>query len=140
MEWEKLPQLSRAVEQYFPGKNDAACFGGATWFLNEALHIPGHATVILFGNPDPDDIPYTSVDVVDSGGRIVVILRHCDGEFYGVRLIDQSVPIETVTTHIARCRRLGELPGSEIRVDGTAITRYASWRRRCGEDGPLCMW
>ncbi|KAG8941702.1 Protein fmp52, mitochondrial [Tulasnella sp. 424] len=122
LEWEKLPQLSRAVEQYFPGKNDAACFGGATWFLNEALHIPGHATVILFGNPDPDDIPYTSVEVVDSGGRIVVILRHCDVEFYGVCLIDQSVPIETVTTHIARCRRLEELPGSEIRVDGTAIT------------------
>ncbi|KAG8945510.1 hypothetical protein FRC04_000713 [Tulasnella sp. 424] len=37
------------VETYYPSINRPDCFGGATWFVNQALNIPGPATS-LFSN------------------------------------------------------------------------------------------
>ncbi|KAG8918135.1 hypothetical protein FRC01_002031 [Tulasnella sp. 417] len=140
IDWDTLPQISTAVEQYFPSKNDPACFGGATWFASEALHIPGPARAVLFGAPDRINLMGLSFEVFDVVGRFLVIKRDDHQEFYGARLLSQSATMETITTYLREGRDFQELPGCEVPVDGSARNRYAAWRRRLDKPGPLCMW
>ncbi|KIO31701.1 hypothetical protein M407DRAFT_19213 [Tulasnella calospora MUT 4182] len=49
---EDRPTWTSSVENFFPDKNRPDCFGGATWFVNEVLHIRGTAEVFLLPSLD----------------------------------------------------------------------------------------
>ncbi|KAG9032444.1 hypothetical protein FS837_002737, partial [Tulasnella sp. UAMH 9824] len=97
-----LPRMSAKVHSWFPGKNDPNAFGSVTWFVNEALHISGPATVVLFGTPR----------------RLLCIERDDDMASYNIKLLDKGVELEAVITHMKGGRLLCDLPGQKVAVDG----------------------
>ncbi|KAG8912575.1 hypothetical protein FRC00_004221 [Tulasnella sp. 408] len=137
-----LPRMSTKVHSWFPGKNDPDAFGSVTWFVNKALHIPGPATVVLFGTPRPKYRPRDTFDVIELKGRLLSIERDDDMASYNIKLLEKGVVLEAVVAHLKGGGLLSDLPGQKVAVDGFILNAYGSWRQRWAKDtvGPLRMW
>ncbi|KIO18716.1 hypothetical protein M407DRAFT_31624 [Tulasnella calospora MUT 4182] len=119
---------SSSVEQVFPGKNRPNCFGGATWFLNEVLHIQGSAEVFLFATSR--SLPYPHTELVRLGNRVLVIRRHQGKGVHEAWLLDADSTAESVKAHLHADGTIDQLTKTKLAVDELPARRYAAWRHR----------
>ncbi|KAG9009529.1 hypothetical protein FRB90_008333 [Tulasnella sp. 427] len=86
---------STEIEHYFPLINDPECYGGVRWFLNEVLHIPGSATLVMFTTPSPSTGSSPSVKIVQlDSGRFVGV--EWDGWLCFVRLFEPHLNLNNL--------------------------------------------
>ncbi|KAG8928811.1 hypothetical protein FRC01_005317 [Tulasnella sp. 417] len=98
------PLWASSVEEYYPGKNRPDCYGGATWFVNEVLHI--------------------------AGDRVIILGRHEGQGAHNVWMLTADATVESVKTHIETGGRINQLPKIKLAVDEVPARRYAVWRHR----------
>ncbi|KAG8906465.1 hypothetical protein FRC01_008006 [Tulasnella sp. 417] len=103
-----LPPISTEVCRWFPGKNDPEAFGSVKWFVNEVLHIPGPATILLVG-------------------RLLLIDRDTEMPSYDIKLLDTNITLESVVAHIKAEGLLANLPGKTVAVDSFSLHGYDAW-------------
>lgn len=127
--------MATKIYRWFPGKNNPEAFGGVKWFVNEVLHIPGPATVLLVGTQLPDGYPLDSFDVVDLGGRFLCVCRDDDFSSYHIKLLNADITFDAVVAHLRARRFPTHLPGRKVAVDGFSLNGYRSWCKRW-EKGP----
>lgn len=137
-----LPRMSTKVNRWYPGKNNPKAFGSITWFVNEVLHIPGTASVLLVGIPHPEYGPLDRFEIVGINGRLLCIDRDDGMAFYDIKLLDTNITLQAVIAHLKGGGFPDDLSGTAVAVDGFSLNRYGAWRRRWKKDsvGPLCMW
>ncbi|KAG8915051.1 hypothetical protein FRC00_008389 [Tulasnella sp. 408] len=119
---------SSSVEQVYPGKNRSTCFGGATWFVNEVLHIQGPAEVFLFTTSR--SLPYPYTELLRLGNRILVIRRHGGKGVHEAWLLDMDSTSEVVQAHLREGGTIDQLAKTKLAVDELPARRYAAWRHR----------
>ncbi|KAG8914600.1 hypothetical protein FRC00_012154 [Tulasnella sp. 408] len=119
---------SSSVEQVYPGKNRPTCFGGATWFVNEVLHIQGLAEVFLFTTSR--SLLYPNMELVQRGNRILVIGRHEGKGVHEAWLLDVGSTVEAVKAHLQESGTIDQLAKTKLAVDEHPARRYAAWRHR----------
>ncbi|KIO25804.1 hypothetical protein M407DRAFT_24859 [Tulasnella calospora MUT 4182] len=112
-----LPRMATKVNRWFPGKNNPKAFGSVTWFVNEVLHIPGRATVLLFGTPYPEYCSFNRFDLVDINERLLCIERDDGMALYDIKLLDTNITLQDVVAHLKGGGLLGDLAG----VGGTSL-------------------
>ncbi|KAG8928812.1 hypothetical protein FRC01_005318 [Tulasnella sp. 417] len=88
------PSWTSSIEKFFPDKNRPDCFGGATWFVNEALHIRGTAEVFLCTNPQP--WRYVNTELIRFGERVLVVENDEDGIFHEAWMLPTESTVESV--------------------------------------------
>ncbi|KAG8918133.1 hypothetical protein FRC01_002029 [Tulasnella sp. 417] len=137
-----LPPMATKIYRWFPGKNNPQAFGSAKWFVNEVLHIPGPATVLLIGTPHPGFRSDNSFEIIDIGGRLLCMERDDGMAAYFIKLLHEAIKLEDVVEFLKGGRFLVELPGKKVAVDDFSLNEYGSWRQRRekGPDGGICMW
>lgn len=121
---EDSPRWTSSVEQFYPDKNRPDCFGGATWFVNEALHIGGTAEVFFFTIPQLYPFPFT--ELVRLGERVLVVGRHEGKGIHEAWVLTADSTVESVKAH--------------LRIGGTiAQLQKTSWRSmNCPPGDMLC--
>ncbi|KAG8902096.1 hypothetical protein FRC00_001896 [Tulasnella sp. 408] len=87
-EW-SAKDWSTDVEAYYPSRNSPRCFGGTTWFVNQALNIPGQATSLLVNIPAGAGQLSLGVEIIGFSDRLLAVIRHYDYGSYSVVLFDQ---------------------------------------------------
>ncbi|KIO24196.1 hypothetical protein M407DRAFT_26391 [Tulasnella calospora MUT 4182] len=121
---------SADVETYYPSKNRTDCFGGATWFVNQALNIPGPATSLFFNVPTTRWPISSDVEIIGTGDRLLAVQRSYDDDSYAVVLFDQGVRLDDVVKRLREGHTGFDLPGNEVPFDSRPLERYITWRRR----------
>ncbi|KAG8921833.1 hypothetical protein FRC00_008177, partial [Tulasnella sp. 408] len=91
-----LPLMATKIYRWFPGRNNPEAYGGVKWFVNEVLHIPGPATVLLVGTPLPYGYPLDSFEIVDVGGRFLGVYRFDDFAVYYIKLFNADITFDAV--------------------------------------------
>ncbi|KAG8905953.1 hypothetical protein FRC01_008187, partial [Tulasnella sp. 417] len=117
-----LPRMSTKINRWFPGKNNPKAFGSVTWFVNEVLHIPGRAAVLLVGTSHPQDSPLDRFDIVDINGRLLCIERDDGMSLYDIKLLDTHITLQVVVAHLNGGGWLSDLAGTTVAVDGFALS------------------
>ncbi|KIO27698.1 hypothetical protein M407DRAFT_23012 [Tulasnella calospora MUT 4182] len=125
---EDSPRWTSSVEKFFPDKNKPDCFGGATWFINEALHLRGTAEVFLF--TIPQSCPYPLTELIRLGERIVVVRRHEGTGCHEAWVLNAGSTVESVKAHLQAGGRIPQLHKTKLAVDELPTRRYALWRHR----------
>ncbi|KAG9044051.1 hypothetical protein FS837_008845 [Tulasnella sp. UAMH 9824] len=119
---------SSSVEQVYSGKNGPTCFGGATWFVNEVLHIQGDAEVFLFTTSRT--LPYPSTELLRLGNRIFVIRRDGGKGVHEAWLLTINSTAEAVKGRLREGGTIDQLVKTKLAVDELPARRYAAWRHR----------
>ncbi|KAG8976532.1 hypothetical protein FRB90_009138, partial [Tulasnella sp. 427] len=100
---------SSSVEEYFPGKNDEDSFGGATWFVNEVLHLQGKAKVILFTLPRWD--PFPTLELIQLGDRFLTIERREDAGKHEAYALERGATAQDLEMYLRAGGLPSRLPG-----------------------------
>ncbi|KAG8915049.1 hypothetical protein FRC00_008387 [Tulasnella sp. 408] len=125
---DSIPGWSSSVDEYFPGKNDQDCFGGASWFVNEILRIQGRANTVLFTIPCL--VPYPITELVQLEDRLIMIERHEGTGTHEAKLLPTGATVDAVNIHLQEGGSLSELPGNRLAVEELLCRRYSAWRGR----------
>ncbi|KIO31549.1 hypothetical protein M407DRAFT_19486 [Tulasnella calospora MUT 4182] len=82
---------STEVDHNFPKMNDPKYYGGARWFVNEALNIPGPASLVMFTASalDPKGSPTRIMQI--AGGRLVAVETDIHLYGYNVKLLAPDI-------------------------------------------------
>ncbi|KAG9027773.1 hypothetical protein FS837_004175 [Tulasnella sp. UAMH 9824] len=122
------PRWTASVAEFYPDKNRPDCFGGATWFVNEALHIRGTAEVFMFTIPQLSRYPVT--ELLRLGERVLVIERHMGKGVHEAWVLSADSTVESVKAHLQIGGTIAQLQKTKLAVDELPTRRYALWRHR----------
>lgn len=128
------------VETYYPSKNRPDCFGGATWFVNQALNIPGPATSLFCNVSARGRRPPFEVEIISVKDRLLAVERNYGLEGYTIVLFDRDVQLEEVVTRELEGGNILDLPCHEVKFDPCPLERYAAWRGRIEPIWGRHMW
>lgn len=131
---------STDVETYYPSKNRLDCFGGATWFVNQALNIPEPATSVFFNVPAKRGQLSMGIEILSVGNRLLAVEKLYEFEGYSVVLFDRDVQLEEVVTRLLEGGNVLGLPCNELEFDSRPLERYAAWRQRVEPISSRHMW
>ncbi|KIO33817.1 hypothetical protein M407DRAFT_229704 [Tulasnella calospora MUT 4182] len=121
---------STEVDLYYPCRNQHDCFGGASWFTNELLNMPGPASTLFFNAPMPEGNLEWGVEIIGIGDRLVAILKEYEFDGFSVFLLDQHIALEDAIAHLRGGGQLSALPSRELPFNSGPLERYIAWRDR----------
>ncbi|KAG8926084.1 hypothetical protein FRC00_003292 [Tulasnella sp. 408] len=117
------------VEHYFPMMNDPNCYGGAKWFVNEALHISGSATLVMFTISALYPRKWWSTRIIRvTGGRLIAVETDLDMQSYRVKLLGPDITLTQVPILFPEYLSIEGAAGVDLDVDYAVVRRYAFWR------------
>ncbi|KAG8935180.1 hypothetical protein FRC01_007413 [Tulasnella sp. 417] len=132
------------VEHHFPMMNDPNCYGGARWFVNEALHIPGPASLVMFTLSALYQRACWSVRIIQAAsGRLIAVEANLDNQSYSVKLLGSEVTLDQVPDLLSQPYPVEGVAGVNLEVDYAVVNRYAFWKS-CAENivygSPSPIW
>ncbi|KAG8911705.1 hypothetical protein FRC00_005970 [Tulasnella sp. 408] len=120
---------STEVEHYFPMMNDPNCYGGAQWFVNEALHVSGSATLVMFTTSALYPRKWWSTRIIRvTGGRLIAVETDLDMQSYRVKLLEPDITLTQVPILFPEYLSIEGAAGVDLDVDYAVVRRYAFWR------------
>ncbi|KAG8926085.1 hypothetical protein FRC00_003293 [Tulasnella sp. 408] len=121
---------STEVEHYFPMMNDPNCYGGAQWFVNEALHVSGAATLVMFTTSALYPRKCWSTRIIRvTGGRLIAVETNVEMQSRRVKLLEPNITLTQVPSLISEEPSIEGVAGVDLDVDYAVVRRYAFWRK-----------
>lgn len=133
-------QWSAEVDYHFPMMNDPECYGGARWFVNEVLQIPGPASLVMFTNSALYPRSCWSTRIIQiASERLVAVELDPETAWYCVKLLAPDTSLAQIPHLIPRFSSVEEVSGVNLGVDYAVVRRYMFWRSQV-EDDPEINW
>ncbi|KAG8935177.1 hypothetical protein FRC01_007410 [Tulasnella sp. 417] len=130
---------STEVDYNFPKMNDPECYGGARWFVNEALHVPGPASLVMF-TVSALRLGEASTRIIQvSSGRLVAVETDLNSWSYNVKLLPSDIRLNQIPDLLRHLVSVRRAAGVDLNVDLTVVRRYMFWRSKVEDDQFLSL-
>ncbi|KAG8968227.1 hypothetical protein FRC05_001608 [Tulasnella sp. 425] len=134
-DYQEISPWTSAVDEFFTDKNRPNSFGGATWFVNEVLHIRGTAEVFQFTVPFLTEYAVTELIRLDE--RVLIIGRDYGMGIHEAWLLTAGSTVESVKAHLHAGGTIGQLSKIKLAVDELPTRQFALWSHRTEPNNPL---
>ncbi|KIO32630.1 hypothetical protein M407DRAFT_18393 [Tulasnella calospora MUT 4182] len=131
---------STEVDHNFPKMNDPKCYGGARWFVNEALHVPGPASLVMFTVSALAPRGSSTRIIQVAGGRLVAVESDPDLYSYNVKLLAPDIRLAQIPDLLPTSFSVGRAAGVSLNAEYAAVRRYMFWRSQVEDDLRLNLY